>query len=519
MTALSHFEGVPLDLLAVERLTTVLARHAAERPDQIALVLDGKTTSFGELENRTRAAIAVLNENGIGAGDCFGYCGLNNPDFFAAMAAAMRTGAILVPINWRQKQREIAHIIADSGARLIIADEAFVTTVKAAANDIVIIDTPSFSVLLDADTADNVDGGGNWEAASLLLYTSGTTGNPKGVQISEKAISIGREMERLTGAFDDWGDAEILLSPLPLFHIGGISWAVCGLERGCCVVLTNNPAPSALLALCLSENVTRTFMVPQLVRGLIDEMDARETSVDTLRGIHYGAAPMDPPLLERGIAQIGCRFLQYFGMTEMVGTITILPPGDHDLRRPQLLRSVGRVLPGSAIEIRDSNGAVLPLGEAGEIWTRGKAMMLGYANHPEQTAEALIDGWYRTGDGGRLDEGGFLYLTDRIKDMIVSGGENIYPVEVEAVLREHPAIADCAVYGLPDSQWGERVCAAVEARPDVEFDALAIINFVKDQIAGYKVPRQIDMVDALPRTASGKVQRGQLRQRMMEQQD
>jgi acyl-CoA synthetase (AMP-forming)/AMP-acid ligase II len=520
MTALSHVEGLAFDTGAVERLTATLARHAAIRGMETALLLDGHRVTFAELEIRTRTAQALLRESGVGPGERFAWCGANHPDFFAAMLAAMRIGAVLVPVNWRQKSREIAYILADSGTKLVVADEAFLPTiVEAAGQAIALIETADFSRRLDMGGADDAVIGGDPEAAALLLYTSGTTGSPKGVQLSETAISVGREMEELTGGFDDWTVHEVLLSPLPLFHIGGICWAMCGLMRGCAVVLTNNPAPAALLDLCLAESVSRTFMVPQLVRGLIEEMAARKVRPEALKGIHYGAAPMDAPLLERGLLEIGCRFLQYFGMTEMAGTISILPPSAHDPAHPQLLRSVGKVLPGSAIEIRDPQGNVLPVGEAGEIWTRGPTMMLGYANRPEQTAEAVVDGWYRTGDGGRLDDDGFLYLTDRIKDMIVTGGENVYPVEVEAVLREHPAVADCAVFGLPDAHWGERVCAAVELRHGAEFDAEAIIAFVKGQIAGYKAPRQVDQVEALPRTASGKVQRGKLRQSMLEKSD
>lgn len=517
MADLSHVEGLHFDAGAVERLTVALARHAESRPDTTALVLDGQRMSFADLERRTRAAQALLAQHGIGPGQRIAWCGVNHPDFFAAMLAAMRSEIVLVPINWRQKQREIAYVLADSGARLVVVDEAFRQTVAdVAPADVELLETAAFSQRLDAAPMGSAGVGGDKEAPALLLYTSGTTGSPKGVQLSEAAISVGREMEELTGGFDDWTDREVLLSPLPLFHIGGICWALCGLVRGCTVILTNNPAPTALLDLCLAEGVSRTFMVPQLVRGLIEEMVGRGVRVETLKGIHYGAAPMDPPLLERGIREIGCRFLQYFGMTEMAGTISILPPSAHDPARPHLLRSVGKVLPGSAIEIRDPLGAVLPLGEAGEIWTRGPTMMLGYANRPEQTAEAIVDGWYRTGDGGRIDEEGYLYLTDRIKDMIVTGGENVYPVEVEAVLREHPAVADCAVYGLPDAHWGERVCAAIELRPGASFEAGAIIDFVKSQIAGYKAPRQVDEVEALPRTASGKIQRARLRQDMLE---
>ena len=520
MTGLSHVEGLTFDAHAVERLTVALARHAQQRPQYDALVLDGHRVSFAELEQRTCAALTMLVRRGLRTGDRIAWCGTNCPDFFAAMLAAMRGGLVLVPINWRQKQREIAYILADSGARLVLTDAAFLATVHdAALPDVEVIDTATFALELAAADAEYGGAESDRNAPALLLYTSGTTGSPKGVQLSEAAISIGREMENLTGGFDDWTDREVLLSPLPLFHIGGICWALCGLVRGCTVVLTNTPTPAALLDLCLAEGVSRTFMVPQLVRGLIEEMATRGVRAAALKGIHYGAAPMDPPLLKRGISEIGCRFLQYFGMTEMAGTITILPPSAHDPALPHLLGSVGKVLPGSAIEIRDPQGLVVPTGEAGEIWTRGPTMMLGYANRPEQTAEAVVDGWYRTGDGGRLDEQGYLYLTDRIKDMIVTGGENVYPVEVEAVLREYPAVADCAVYGLPDAHWGERVCAAVELRGDAQLDGEAMIAWVKSQIAGYKAPRQIDQVDALPRTASGKIQRGKLRQDMLEKTD
>lgn len=517
MAALSRVEGPALPVEGIERVVTALARFARERGDATALILDGVRTSFAELDRRTARAQAVLAARGIGAGDRIAWSGLNHADFFAMMLAAMRSGVVLAPINWRQKAREIGYILADSGARLVVADAAFLETVREAAPaGVDLLETGAFAALLDAAEAEPADIAGDWQAPALLLYTSGTTGSPKGVQLSEFSIAAGRAMELATGGFDDWTSREVLLSPLPLFHIGGICWALCGLDKGCTVVLTNNPAPPALLDLCLTESVSRTFMVPQLVRGLIEEMIARGVRAEHLKGIHYGAAPMDPPLLARGIEKIGCRFLQYFGMTEVAGTITILPPAAHDLARPHLLASVGQVLPGSAIEIRDPQGQVVPLGEAGEIWTRGPTMMLGYANRPEQTAEAVVDGWYRTGDGGRLDSEGYLYLTDRIKDMIVTGGENVYPVEVEAVLREHPSVADCAVFGLPDDQWGERVCAAVELRPDAPFDAEALIAFVKGQIAGYKAPRQVDRVDALPRTASGKIQRSLVRQSLME---
>jgi acyl-CoA synthetase (AMP-forming)/AMP-acid ligase II len=525
--ALSRTEGPPLSNSDVRREAEVIAGLAATRPDRTALVLRTTRVSYSELEFQVGSAMRMFDDFGLKSGDRIAYVGINNPLFIAIMLACMRTGLVLVPVNWRQKAREIAYLLADSDARLVLADIAFLETVGGANKvgvSVICIDgsdEADLSARLLAGPLSPVEDsagviGGDWNSASLMLYTSGTTGNPKGVQISERALALARQMERDSSGFDDWGDGEVLLSPLPLFHIGGISWALCGLNRGGTVVFTTDMLPASMLDLCIVEGVTRTFMVPQLVRGLIEEIDERNVRVPSLKGIHYGAAPMDPPLLKRGIEQIGCRFLQYFGMTEVSGTISILSPEDHDLTRPHLLGSVGRALPGSAIEIRNAEGQLVSCGEAGEIWARSPTMMLGYANRPDLTKEAIVDGWYRTGDGGKLDEEGFLYLTDRIKDMIVTGGENVYPAEVETVLREHPAVADCAVYGLPDPQWGEKVCAAIEVRAGQSVTGDEVQSFVKSQIAGYKAPKQIEIIAALPRTASGKIQRGKVRQAAME---
>lgn len=519
---LAHFEGPPLAQPDVPREAAKVAGFAASHPGRIALVLRDTRISYAELEDQTVAAVGWFASLGLKTGDRIAYIGANNPIFIAVMLAAMRNGLVLVPVNWRQKAREIAYLLADSGAKLVLADAAFMKTLaeaNTAGVPVIRIDgagPDDLPAQLAQANRDNREIGGDATAPSLMLYTSGTTGHPKGVLINERALALARVMERQHGGFEDWGDEEVLLSLLPLFHIGGISWALCGLHCGATIVFASDVSPASMLQQCIAEGVTRTFMVPQLVRGLIEEMVARDVKVPSLKSINYGAAAMDPPLLKRGIENIGCKFLQYFGMTEMAGTITILPPNEHDLSRPHLLSSVGRVLPGSTIEIRDPIGKVLPCGVAGEIWTKGPTMMLGYAGKPELTAHAIADGWYRTGDGGKIDEQGYLYLTDRIKDMVVTGGENVYPAEVEAVLREHPAVADCAVYGLPDPEWGEAVCAAIEVRDGHDVAPADFTNFMKSQIAGYKVPRRISIVDALPRTASGKIQRGKVKQAAMD---
>jgi acyl-CoA synthetase (AMP-forming)/AMP-acid ligase II len=350
----------------------------------------------------------------------------------------------------------------------------------------------------------------------LQLYTSGTTGRPKGVITTQLGLAAQREAEFESGHFEDWRDDEVLFSPLPNFHIGGMSWALTAFVRGLPLIITANPSPAAILDAIVEYGVTRAFMVPMLVRALIGEMQTRGLETSTLRAIHYGAAAMDPQLLERSVDTLGCRFLQYYGMTEVSGSVTILGPSFHDTSRPHLLRSVGRPLPGFTVEIRGPDAQPVATDIPGEIWIQGPSVTREYWGRPDASAEALVQGWYRSGDGGRLDDEGFLYLTDRIKDMIVSGGENVYPAEVEAALREHPGVSDCAVFGLPHATWGEGVTAAIELRPDYNVTADELIAFARASLAASNIPSRIEFGVALPRTASGKVQRGALRERFSE---
>ena len=520
-TSEARSAGPELSLDGMMLLSDVSHVHATRHPDRIALVFDEHSWSYAAFDRVIDAAVTLFDEAGLEAGDRFAYFGKNSDLFFIIMIAAARAQLVMVPVNWRNTAAETAYILTDSGAKLILADREFEPLVgEACAGSIpcIVTDDPGEQGLrarLSAATP-APRRPTDPRAPFLQLYTSGTTGKPKGVLTSEYAISLQRRMEEISGHFTDWGDDEILLSPLPSFHVGGMSWVCCGFTRGITVVLTTNATPGGILDLCLKHGITRTFIVPTLVRALIGEMDARGVRIPTLRGIHYGAAPMDAALLERSVDRLGCRFLQYYGMTEITGAMTILGPADHDSSHPHLLRSVGRALPGDVIEIRDPDGELLAVDQPGEIWVKGPTLLIEYWNRPDATAEAMIDGWYRTGDGGRLDAQGYLYLTDRIKDMIVSGGENVYPAEVEAVLRDHPAILDCAVIGLPDPKWGEGVTAALELKPGETIDAQEVMAFARKSLAAYKIPRRVESGITLPRTASGKVQRGLVRKMFLD---
>lgn len=506
------------DLAMIDALmpTEYLRQFAGETPDARAILWESQSWSYAQLDRAADAFVALLGSYGIESGDRIAYHGKNNDLYFAVMFGAMRAGVCLVPVNWRNTASETRFVLGDSGAKLVIVDAEFADiAAKASTNALPTIIADATGPeglrdrLLSTSPADNQPL--DRDAPILQLYTSGTTGKPKGVLTTQRMLAAQRQAEFASGYFDDWGSDEILFSPLPNFHIGGMSWALTAFVRGLPLLVTGNPAPDAILDRILTEKVTRAFMVPTLVRALIGEIQTQGVERLPLRAIHYGAAAMDPQLLARSVNTLGCRFLQYYGMTEASGSVSILGPDYHDSTRPERLRSVGRALPGFTLEIRDSNGGLVPVDFPGEIWIKGPSLTAGYWNRPDATAEALVDGWYRSGDGGRIDVDGFLTLTDRIKDMVVSGGENVYPAEVEAVLREHPAVFDCAVFGLPHEKWGEGVTAAIETRAGVDVTAEVIIAFARAHLAAYKIPRRIELGVTLPRTASGKVQRNLVR--------
>jgi len=349
-----------------------------------------------------------------------------------------------------------------------------------------------------------------------MLYTSGTTGNPKGVMISHLAFSAARHSDQQIPDLDVLAAGEIILSAMPNFHIGGMSWVMMGFARLMTVVLTGDPMPANLLKQFRAHGARHSFIVPTVLRTMVDDLRARGEKPPEIRSLQYGAMPIGEQLLHDAMETFGCSFAQYFGMTENTGSVTYLGTDDHDPARPHLLKSVGRPYPGMSLEIRGPDRQILERGEAGEIWIRSPTQFSGYWNLPTKTTEAVIDGWYATGDGGYLDDEGYLFLTDRIKDMIVSGGENVYPVEVEEALRHHPAVLDAAVIGIPDTRWGEAVAAVIELRPNHSVSEDELRQFIRAHIAGYKCPKLLRFSASLPRTASGKVKRAELRSQWSE---
>jgi acyl-CoA synthetase (AMP-forming)/AMP-acid ligase II len=298
---------------------------------------------------------------------------------------------------------------------------------------------------------------------------------------------------------------------MPLFHIGGSGWALVGLYTGVPNVLMRDVDPKILLDLIPRHGITRMFVVPAVILFMLQVPSCAESDLSSLRLICYGASPMPLELLRKALKIFPCGFAQVYGLTETTGAITYLPPEDHADPEAERLKSCGKPTAPIEIRIRGPQGEDLPPRAVGEVVCRTPQVMVGYWNLPDASARAIQNGWFHTGDAGYLDEEGYLYIYDRVKDMIVSGGENIYPAEVENALFAHPAVADAAVIGVPDERWGEAVKAVVVTKPGAELTAEALIAFARERIAGFKVPRSVDFVAALPRNPSGKVLKRELR--------
>ena len=406
---------------------------------------------------------------------------------------------MLVPLNWRLAPPELAAVLADAQAPLLIAGPAY----REVAADLVEQLSPAVSLVIVGEGYERWlaaheprDPGGRGAAGDVIvqMYTSGTTGVPKGVLTTHGNLAMAAQTSS-RWAFDE---RSVSLTPLPMFHIGGIGWAYCGLWHGATTVLVSEFDPARVLDVLERGRVTNAVLVPTMLQLLTAVPGAAERDYSALRSIAYGAAPITTPVLKASLRTFRCALFGVYGLTESTGGVVALEPEDHDPGGPRehLLRSAGRPYPWVDLTIADPvSGAPLAPGAVGEVWLRGPNITPGYFNRPAETAAALTpDGWLRTGDGGYVDDEGYLFLTDRIKDMIVSGGENVYPVEVEEALAQHADVADVAVIGVPDPHWGETVKALIVPRPGTRPAPEDVIAFARERLAGYKLPRSVDVV-------------------------
>ena len=495
------------------RVADVIRRHAAQRPEGVALRHGERELTYADLDERSNRLAQALLARGVGAGTRVAYLDRSSPEVVELLFAASKVGAVLVPLNWRLAPPELAAVLADSGAPLLIAGPAFREVAQRVRPPALIVVGEGYERWLAAHEPRDPGGRGDAGDVIVQMYTSGTTGVPKGVLTTHANLAVTAQTS-LRWAFDE---RSVSLTPLPMFHIGGIGWAYCGLWHGATTVIVSEFDPATVLDILEHQRVTNAVLVPTMLQLLTAVPGAAERDYSALRSIAYGAAPITTPVLKASLRTFGCALLGLYGLTESTGGVVALEPEDHDPGGPRehLLRSAGRPYPWVELKIADPvSGAALGPHEVGEVWLRGPNVTPGYFDRPAETAAALTaDGWLRTGDGGHVDDDGYLFLADRIKDMIVSGGENVYPVEVEEALAQHADVADVAVIGVPDAHWGEAVMALVVPRPGTRPASEDLIAFARERLAGYKLPRSVELVDELPRTPSGKVLKRALRER------
>ncbi len=485
------------------RLVSIVRDNARELGDAPALSGGGRTFTYAELDERSSRVAQGLLAAGLGQGSRVGYVGKNAPEFFDVLFGAAKIGAVAVPVNWRLTPAEISAVLTDAQAAVTVADAEFAASPPGR----VLVLGSSYEEWLASSAADDPGFTGTSGDTVLQLYTSGTTGVAKGVQLSNSNFAM---VSRLAGPWR-LDSTSVNLVPMPLFHIGGSGWTLAGLYAGCRNIMVRDIDPVALVDLIERERVTNSFLVPAVLQFLCAVPGAADRDYSALRAITYGASPITSDALKRSLETFRAPLFQLYGMTETCGAITQLEPEDHS--RPELMRSAGRPYPWVEIRIADPAGsAPVAQGSVGEVWIRSPQNTKGYWNRPEETERLLAgDGWLRTGDAGYVDAEGYLFLTDRIKDMIVSGGENIYPIQIEEVLAGHPDIADVAVIGVPDEKWGETVKAIVVPRPGASLTAEDVLSYGRERLAGFMRPRSVDFADALPRNPSGKILKKELR--------
>ena len=493
-------------------LLSLLRTHASQTPDAPCLTFGTETLSFGQLNARASSVANALQARGVQSGDRVALIARNTPAHFELFFGCAKAGAIFLPINWRLSAREIAGILADGAPALLIVEgdlQDLLAEASGLPGTIALADYPAWR---DAATGEDA---GRLPAADdplLILYTSGTTGLPKGAVLSHDNLSYLARMAR-----ELWGftASSVNLVAMPLFHIGGIGYAMTGLSQGGHTILMQQVVPAEIIAAIRDRRVTHGFFVPTVIQMLLAVPGVEGMDLTSLDRILYGAAPIGETVLKRAIEVFGCGFSHAYGMTETAGTVVTLAPEDHDPDGPlaHRLRSCGLAMAWNELAIVDpATGNPVASGEVGEIRIRSKVNMLGYWNKPQETAKTITpDGWLCTGDAAWQDADGYVYIHDRFKDMIVSGGENIYPTEIENVLYDHPAVAAVAVIGVPHERWGETPKAFIVARPGILPTEAELIAFTRHRLAHYKCPTSIAFVTALPQNASGKILKKDMR--------
>ena len=506
----------------MQSLEEIINQNAEKYGDKTALRWKGRNTSFKALRGRVNRLCNALTDIGLKKGDRVAILSQNRPEYFETYCAA-KGGYTIVPLNTRLIAKELTFLINNSDAQALIFGEGFARMVEEIRGDLPGVHQyislgrqagyPSYEDILAGASPEprptDLRGDDLW----AILYTSGTTGLPKGAMLTHSG--------KIKDAFIQQGNLllnteDIALHVMPFFHVGGMWYTLfpC-FSKGITNVILSQFEPAEFLRTVEKYQVTRTFVVPTMVIALLEELGAGKYDVSTLNCIQYAASPMPGEPLKKAIKTFpNCRFLQQYGSSEMAGSTLTHEDHRRALRdRPDLLHSCGQPWPETEFRIVREDGSDAAPGEVGEFAVKNDRIMLGYWNNPEETARAIRNGWIFSGDIGKVDADGYFYLLDRKKDMIVTGGENVFPTEVEGILYQHPAVLEAAVIGVPHEKWVEAVKAIVVLREGKETTEEKIIAFCKSHMAGYKCPKSVDFVTELPKTPSGKVLRRVLREK------
>lgn len=508
--------------MSSRNLGTMLQRQVDVQGANVAVRCKQTEVTWEELGQRSSRVANGLLAEGATSGTRVAYLGKNSDRYFEVLLGASKVGGVLVPINWRLAAPEVQFILNDSEAIALFVDSELLPLVDLASDEfphlrrVIVIDghegrNPSLDAWAGLHASQCPEPNSGLEDIVVQLYTSGTTGRPKGAELSNRyfveAIKLLRSVE---GGVYEWETDDVVLIPTPLFHMSGILYCVQAIAAGCKSIVLQEFTPGDVLTLINQEPIRVLPAVPAMVQILLDHPLAKTTDFSRLSFVAYGASPMPPSLLGRAIDTMGCEFTQGYGMTESA-LVTALAPADHRPEGGLRMASVGTPLPTVDLRIVDENDQDVPCGEVGEIVFRGPVLFDRYWKNELATSEAMRGGYFHTGDAACQDEDGYVYLKDRIKDMIISGGENVYPAEVEHALHEHPSVREVAVIGVSDERWGEVPKAFVVSAEGSEVDIDELKHFAAARIAKFKVPKHYEVIDELPRTASGKVLRRVLR--------
>lgn len=495
--------------------------QARLRPDAEAIWFEGRTTTFAQLDAAASRCANALLAQGLKPGDRVGVLAKNTDDFFPLWLGCVKARVTLAPVNWRLAPPEVAFILKDAGAKMLFVGEDFGGVVDMIMTDLPDVHGlvqfepghprwPAFRDWIGAHPATDPMLPVDMDDDVIQLYTSGTTGLPKGVQLTE-ANFIALFGLALEAGWAKYDAGKTNLVVMPLFHVAGTNCGLLATLQGVRNILTREVNPVEIIGLLQDKQINYAFLAPTIINLLLQTPGVETADFSRLERMFYGASPISEAVLRQAQARFGCDFTQLYGLTETIGGATFLPPEDHAPERDKL-RSCGKPWPGFDVRVLTPTGEAGKPGEVGEVQIRAKGVMKGYWNRPDATKEAICpEGWFSSGDAGYFDDEGYLYIYDRVKDMIVSGGENVYPAEVENALFSHPAVADAAVIGVPDDKWGEAVKGVVVLKPGATATAEDLIAHARTRIAGYKAPKSIDFADALPRNPSGKVLRRELR--------